>query len=976
MSKPSNLEKWSWVAGIIGTIITIFAIIVPFFSKKDLELKPNVPEQIVPHTKPPPQTNSTSKSVDIEGKWALSHAETLVTTELQKKEWNTKNFGDPPYEHKLLDEYHLVYENGQAIVLAYQTRPVGFECHACAPYLSFFEFEKLSHGWKLIDSEIAAVQIGSWGNFPAEGMSVRVIANNLYGVFLESNYMAQGYTSGSVTLFARIGDSFREILNLQLSQGNPDGYGWSSTYTMESTSTGFYEIFVKRKGNYGAKNLKWINGNGLEESKANVADRNGNVRTEDIFYFNGKQYVLATHTSTPESAPIRPSTIHDPSTPVAREYKEVYFLPSTLHLGDEDYEGWEMLIGPCALGSFYVELPLHTLTLELETFGTESHNTISLNSNEVAILPPQGIGQPNEWSESRSVSLPINYLIQGKNTFSICSELVEIEPSFVGDKDDFQIRNIRIYVQAKVVQNGFDFEESQDSLNVRNKESHKPPSDSQLDPEQALQTLESPPSPPFNVPLTWGGAFNQTEFEKGPTATYPIRLSITSIDDSRFSGEIEWHTPRLNFEKRQMVGTISSELDNICAYEELFDNTKEKVFVTFEEEHVLGRVEAVGKFYAQIDSDGLICGFWSYLGGARIIQPGKIILLPAEKDKLTPIESIITYYELLIAGNYKSAWPMLSAAFQKRNHNNEEIFISNILAEKYCDLEVLEVVPVPLESSSGTVRVSATLMSGKKQDDKCVRSSLALIYVMIKDESLGFWRIDAVRNVQNQSRVTEIDIAGLEQNSSNNEKETFAQLLTSTDVKIDAFRVLLSTSLIDVNNQDHQGRTPLMFAARYNNSYEIMLELLNQGANPSLKDKQEKIAFDYLRENPAFKQLFSRQQPLVQPDLSSVNTAAYVYNFTDSVQKRINLVGQTCNIYNSIPKTRLCYRHNARSFEEFRLLWEMGAEWQGVFETTSSWYKKGDVWVRDYTFSYQREHYRYQVEYHPSGLTVIEYSAL
>jgi hypothetical protein len=159
--------------------------------------------------------------VDISGTWKQSIALSLSKNKLISARFPLDNFGAPPYTHELLGEYNLLYKDRQSIILAIKTKPLNYECHACAPYLSFFEFEKISKGWKLIGSDVAAIQTGSWGDISSD-LTMRVIGTNQYGVFLEGGYTAQGHTNTSVDLYTRIGDRFRNILSVATSEDDLD----------------------------------------------------------------------------------------------------------------------------------------------------------------------------------------------------------------------------------------------------------------------------------------------------------------------------------------------------------------------------------------------------------------------------------------------------------------------------------------------------------------------------------------------------------------------------------------------------------------------------------------------------------------------------------------------------------------------------------------------------------------------------------
>lgn len=248
------------------------------------------------------------------------------------------------------------------------------------------------------------------------------------------------------------------------------------------------------------------------------------------------------------------------------------------------------------------------------------------------------------------------------------------------------------------------------------------------------------------LPRSWGGSFNQTAFETYKTDALPMHLTIKSIEQNNFTGEINWRTPQLAFETTQVIGRVIDELPDLCNYEDLLDESKKRVFIAFEEKSVNSNiVETRGEYRAQIDDNGYICGKWIFLGGREAIIPGRFMLSPSGQDRLTPAESLITYYENLTNSRFDAAWSMLAESFQQRKHNGDYAqFIANIQAEKYCDLRVLHVTPFPLESTSSVARVSASLISSKNYGNGCETSVLPLVYIMLYDQALGYWRIDKV----------------------------------------------------------------------------------------------------------------------------------------------------------------------------------------------------------------------------------------
>ncbi len=300
------LEKLSWLAGIASLVVAIVAYLWPSSTSDPKDARqgqPSTPQTINQVAGP----NSTqignvngsvvvnnnglsqndSEPVEITGQWDQVKARQLVQSQLRSTKWSgiDKDL-EAPLEHTEVGQYSLLYRNREGLVLAYSTITRESVCHACAPYLSFFEFEKRPKGWKQIGSYIAVRQDGSWGSPPK--MSVAVIADDRFGVMLETGYMAQGWIVGATSIHTKMGDSFREVLSLMTNQAAPDERAWDSTITFKPTTTGLYDIEVNRKGQHGPKDLVWLDGN--DKFKPDVSDHNGNIRPRDVFRFDGQAY--------------------------------------------------------------------------------------------------------------------------------------------------------------------------------------------------------------------------------------------------------------------------------------------------------------------------------------------------------------------------------------------------------------------------------------------------------------------------------------------------------------------------------------------------------------------------------------------------------------------------------------------------------------------------------------------------------------
>ena len=128
----------------------------------------------------------------------------------------------------------------------------------------------------------------------------------------------------------------------------------------------------------------------------------------------------------------------------------VYHAGGPYHLGDQDIKGWPLKHGLCFEANFQLNMPIKKLKLRLKTFGVEN-SSIFLNGNNVGSLPVHankpGHKRPNYWSSECLIHLPINLINSpGTNKLKICTEPVS-NPEFVGDKDDFQIKDITIVAE-------------------------------------------------------------------------------------------------------------------------------------------------------------------------------------------------------------------------------------------------------------------------------------------------------------------------------------------------------------------------------------------------------------------------------------------------------------------------------------------------------------------------------------------------
>lgn len=126
--------------------------------------------------------------------------------------------------------------------------------------------------------------------------------------------------------------------------------------------------------------------------------------------------------------------------------EQVYSNSSVLHLGDENYTGWEPLSGSCFKMSFVIKHPVNGLIISLQVFDTDAENPVFLNSVQVTSLPAQNEAYAQSWSDTIKMPISNTNILQGINDLTVCSAPA-LNPDFEGDIDDFQIRDITITTQ-------------------------------------------------------------------------------------------------------------------------------------------------------------------------------------------------------------------------------------------------------------------------------------------------------------------------------------------------------------------------------------------------------------------------------------------------------------------------------------------------------------------------------------------------
>lgn len=212
-------------------------------------------------TSPSANGQQDADVVDIKGRWNFEQAQKIALSYLRNNDWNNiKDFCVVDLctpVHTIVGQYNLLYRNRETLIVATASIEKESNCHACAPYLSFFEFEKRPNGWKLVNSYIAALRWGQWGKIEPNELKVYVIGNNLYGIQVDGAGMSQGSLVGNMSIYTQVGDSLHEVLTFQTIESNaqartdenriPETF-WESHIKVLPGTTGFFDLLVESKG--------------------------------------------------------------------------------------------------------------------------------------------------------------------------------------------------------------------------------------------------------------------------------------------------------------------------------------------------------------------------------------------------------------------------------------------------------------------------------------------------------------------------------------------------------------------------------------------------------------------------------------------------------------------------------------------------------------------------------------------------------
>ena len=236
---------------------------------------------------------------------------------------------------------------------------------------------------------------------------------------------------------------------------------------------------------------------------------------------------------------------------------------------------------------------------------------------------------------------------------------------------------------------------------------------------------------------------------------------------------------------------------------------------------------------------------------------------------------------------------------------------------------------------------------------------------------------DAVSDLSNRafeaiSSATEADVQalldeGLDLDSVNPDGQTLLMQGAAANGDPAVMGTLIDAGA-NVNAQSDAGKTALMYAVESSSNPQVVLTLLDAGANPSVRDNSNQLAVDYLATNPSLQDLLDKAQA-ASPEAFTLelNTSNLPYRFTSAAADRVDLQAAPCPVG---ADAAACFAVGELSFEEFRLLWDLSAEWPERFVPTSTW-TAGENGV--YERAYALDGSAYTVRFDPENVISVTY---
>lgn len=271
------LTKWRKITVLSFVALAIFSVL--FIDEKKIKN---------------PFLKSTDLSEGIKKKYNLNEYSSTQTesaniesvkSEIFDKYWNEKRAMALIKKWGIEDEYNEfigffpISSNGKDVILGLGYHPDDENrCRCCFGIISIYEFYREGKEWKTLKSYAEEISGGLEMN-PSYGISIISIGNNIYAISIEGGCGQGGQSDSDVTLYAKIGEKYKKILEIPThsSYNNADytesesdiNYSWNVKIIPIKEGRGYYDLKIIKKG---------------------IGENGDNIDEQLIYKFNGQSY--------------------------------------------------------------------------------------------------------------------------------------------------------------------------------------------------------------------------------------------------------------------------------------------------------------------------------------------------------------------------------------------------------------------------------------------------------------------------------------------------------------------------------------------------------------------------------------------------------------------------------------------------------------------------------------------------------------
>jgi hypothetical protein len=207
-------------------------------------------------------------------------------------------------QHSLIGFYPILSSKDPMQLIIASSKPKSeYDCHACAPKMSFFLFVIADGKWVLDRSYINAHSMGSWGEAP-ESKAYQVIRLNTdeYGLFLKASSAEQGYLTKSIWVYAFGAKELKQIFKAEVeaddsATGKPPRDIWSAKFAFQKGKGRYYDIVLYKQG--------------VEEGKP--------IKKEIVYRFGKERYSIVSEKKR--------------SAPASKEHARKQYISTPMHHG-------------------------------------------------------------------------------------------------------------------------------------------------------------------------------------------------------------------------------------------------------------------------------------------------------------------------------------------------------------------------------------------------------------------------------------------------------------------------------------------------------------------------------------------------------------------------------------------------------------------------------------------------------------------